>query len=99
MYPVHLFSGDNNLGPFHIRLGEIAVKHEKVRKYFVLKIFLLLFTALKMHWNSKKWSVFSEENNVLYKYSFAAIWSVCSTKLVLDTKVQNSVGLFATQLL
>ena len=48
--------GDNNLVLFYLWWIEFVLKAEKVYKCFLqdcLKTFLLVFTSLKMHWNSK----------------------------------------------
>ena len=50
------FFGDNNLVLFYLWWIEFMLKAEKVYKCFLqdcLKTFLLVFTSLKMHWNSK----------------------------------------------
>ena len=53
---VHSFSGDNNIGPFHLWWRQTVLKSEKVYKCSVqhcLKIFLSVFTSFKMSWKPK----------------------------------------------
>ena len=53
---LHSLSVDNILVPFHLWWKETKLKWGKVYKYFAqgcLKVFILGFTSLKMHWNYK----------------------------------------------
>ena len=90
---VHSLSG-NKLLPLHLWWREIVLKSENVDKCSVqdcLKNFLLTFTSLKMHWNSKNDQFLAEKcKKPLRKYCSAAIWTTFSPKFVLDTQVQNS---------
>ena len=92
MHSVHLFSGDNNLGPFHIRLREIALKHpEKSPEIFCPENFYFTFYWSKNALELQKMVSFQYRKVAsFYKYNFAAIWIACRTESVLDTKVQNS---------
>ena len=65
---VHSLFGDNNLVSFHLRAREILLKSEKSTKVLpkiVRKIFLLVFTTLKIHLNSKI-DQFLAENSKTY---------------------------------
>ena len=73
---VHSFFGDNNLVLFHFWRREAVVKREKVYKCFVqdcLKVFLLVFTFLKMHRNSKNYQFLLEMRKPFYKYCPVAV--------------------------
>ena len=65
---VHSLFGDNNLVSFHLQAREILLKSEKSTKVLpkiVRKIFLLVFTTLKIHLNSKI-DQFLAENSKTY---------------------------------
>ena len=69
---MHLLSGDNNRVRFHLWQNEIVLKREKVSKNSVqdfLKIFVLVFTTLKMHRNSKNYQFFSRKSKSFFKNS------------------------------
>ena len=90
---VHSLSGDNNLVPFHLLWREIVLKSEKVYQCFVqdcLKIFLLVFICLKMHWNPKNDQFLVEKIKSLHRYCPVATETTFSPKFILDAKVPNS---------
>ena len=69
------------------------LKNEKVSKYFVqdcLKIFLSVFTSLKIHGNSYNEQLLVEKVKPVHEYWPAPIRKVFNIKVVLGTKVQNS---------
>ena len=72
---------------------ESVLKREKVYEYFVhncQKIFMLVFTSLKMRWNSKNYHLLVEKVKPHHKYCPGALGTCFSTELLLDAKVQNN---------
>ena len=68
-------------------------KSLNVLSKIVWKIFLSVFTCLKMHWNPKNDQVFVEKIKSPLKYCLAATGTAFSPKFILDAKVQNSIFL------
>ena len=70
------------------------LKSEKVSKCFVqdcLKIFLSVFTCLKMHWSPKNDQFLVEKSKTLHKYCLAATGTVFSPKVILEAQVKNII--------
>ena len=68
-------------------------KKWNVSKYFVqdcLKIYLLVFSSLKMHWNSKNDQFLVKKVEPLQIYCPTAIGTAFHPKFVFDAKVHNS---------
>ena len=90
---VHSRFRDNNLVPLHMWGEEIVLKPENVCKYFVqdcLKIFLLVFTSLKMLKNTNNDQFLVQKSKALNKYYPATIGMIFIPKFVLDAKMQRS---------
>ena len=91
---LHSISCHNNVVPFHLCWRQIAVTNEKVCKCFVqdcLKIFLLVFTRLKIHWKPKNDQFLVIKVKSLHQYCPTGTQTASGLEFIVDAKAQNSV--------